>query len=384
MVTDRYMNGAYDSGFYNAIELFEFFPETDLVRASFSNETYERYFSYFAAFSLAVTNASDAVGVAAWGDPANTNYTVSDPYVRRFYNDCHNRNVPIKAASFHFTSTQFSFDPYDIIRVTDKFRAEVLVPAGLPDLPIWATEFEPAPFPILPTSTKALQAFNDPAFFASFTLGVSMFAQDTSVDQVLPWPGFGYNGTGAGDQPFKGSFNRSSSGPIPLNVAKAWFLQGKLVTDTKNRMNVFGSSEDGFAALAGISDDRTKVQILLNNYQFDFDIATEITTQMIPILNTSASASPLLQDNGLLNGESTCFISGACMTFPKATVRNNTSIAYRLHITGLPWQETDTYELQVQRVANGVTNSTYLSKNGKGHNISQFSMKYSQMHWGDH
>jgi hypothetical protein len=87
-------------------------------------------------------------------------------------------------------------------------------------------------------------------------------------------------------------------------------------------VKVIGSSADGFAALAGISTDRTKVQTLLNNYQFDFDIATEITAQIVslfinrglyelffafaksccrlqvPILNTSTSAYPLLQDNG--------------------------------------------------------------------------------------
>ncbi|KAL4789336.1 hypothetical protein BDV19DRAFT_395154 [Aspergillus venezuelensis] len=381
MITDRYMNGAHDSGFENAIELFEFLPEADLTRSRFSNVTYENYFAYFAAFSRAVAEASDEAGVAAWGGnqiyPVDTNYSVSDPYVRRFYTDCHDQNVPIKAASFHFTNTQFSFDPYDIIRVVDKFRAEVLVPASLPDLEIWATEYELAPFPILPTSRSALASFNDSAFFASYTLGVvshpilanSMFAQDTSIDQVLPWPGFGYNGTGAGGQPFPGFFNRSSSGPVPLNAAKAWKLQGKLVTETRNRLNVTGSSEDGFAALAGVSSDASKVQVLLNNYQFDFDIATEITAQLAPILNTSASAYPLLQDNGLLNGEATCFITGACMTFHQAAIRNNTSNAYRLSLVGLHWLESDSYELQIHRVANGVTNSTYFQKTGQGNII---------------
>ncbi|PTU22259.1 hypothetical protein P175DRAFT_0529297 [Aspergillus ochraceoroseus IBT 24754] len=373
MVTDRYMNGAYDSGFYDALELFEFLPETDLLRSYFSNDVYEGYFSYFAAFSRAVTNASPAVGVAAWGGnqiyPVKTNYSVFNPYVSRFYKDCHDRNVPIRAASFHFINTQFSFDPYDIKRVTDKFRAEILVPAGLPNLSIWATEYEPAPFPALPTSASALASFNDPAWFASFTLGVSMYAQDTTIDQVLPWPGLGYNGTGAGKQPFQGFFNRSSSGPIPLNAAKAWFLQGKLVTETSHRVKVDGSSEDGFAALAGVSTKDKKLQILLNNYQLDYDIAKQITAQMASLLNTSASAYPLLQDNGLLNGESTCFVTGACMTFPQATVRNNTSQAYHLHVAGLPWSNTDRYELQVERVANEVTDSIYVRKKGKGNVI---------------
>lgn len=108
-----------------------------------------------------------------------------------------------------------------------------------------------------------------------------MYAQDTSIDQVLPWPGFGYNGTGAGNHHFQGFFNKTSSGPIPLNVAKAWYLQGKLVTETSQRVKIDGSSTDGFAALAGTSTNGTQVQVLLNNYQFDHDIATEITAKMV-------------------------------------------------------------------------------------------------------
>lgn len=108
-----------------------------------------------------------------------------------------------------------------------------------------------------------------------------MYAQDTSIDQVMPWPGFGYNGTGAGNHHFQGFFNKTSCGPIPLNAAKAWYLQGKLVTETSQRVQVDGSSPDGFAALAGASTSGTQVQVLLNNYQFDYDVVTEITAGMV-------------------------------------------------------------------------------------------------------
>jgi hypothetical protein len=113
-----------------------------------------------------------------------------------------------------------------------------------------------------------------------------MYAQDTSIAQALPWPGFGYNGTGAGNQPFQGFFQRSSTGPIPLNAARAWYLQGQLVTQTPSRLKVYGHSEDGFAAIAGRSPDGKKVQVLLNNYQFDYNIAKEITTQMVSLFKS--------------------------------------------------------------------------------------------------
>lgn len=114
-----------------------------------------------------------------------------------------------------------------------------------------------------------------------------MYAQDTSIEQVMPWPGFGYNGTGAGSQPFHGFFNRSSNGPIPLSAAKALLLQANLVGQSPNRVKVQGSSDDGFAVLAGVSTDNTKLQILLNNYQLNYDIVTQTTTQIVshPMLN---------------------------------------------------------------------------------------------------
>jgi hypothetical protein len=51
----------------------------------------------------------------------------------------------------HLSRYGLTLAAYDIKRITDKFRAEVLMPAGLPELPVWATEYEPAPFPALPT-----------------------------------------------------------------------------------------------------------------------------------------------------------------------------------------------------------------------------------------
>lgn len=60
------------------------------------------------------------------------------------------------------------------------------------------------------------------------------------------------------------------------------------------------------------------------------------------------------------------------MTFHQATVRNNTSKAYNISVVGLPWKESDGYELKVRRVANGVTNSTYLQRTGQGNVIGEF------------
>lgn len=107
-------------------------------------------------------------------------------------------------------------------------------------------------------------------------------------------------------------------------------------------------------------------------------------------MNTSTTAYPLLQDSGrkclfiirditmqltfcflpiVLNGEAACFLTGACLTFPQATVRNNTSKAYHLQFTGLPWSNNDRYKLEVQRVSDNVTNQVYFHTEGQGNAI---------------
>lgn len=145
-----------------------------------------------------------------------------------------------------------------------------------------------------------------------------MYAQDTNIDQVMPWTGFGYGGYGALNAYFTPWFNQTSNGPMPMNVAAAWKRQAELVLQTPNRLHLDGSSPDGFAALAGSSSSsKQQVQILLNNYQSDYDIAREIAAQLVSdeiardslavlqltlrkvlYMNTSTTACPLIQENG--------------------------------------------------------------------------------------
>lgn len=280
MITERYMHGAYGSGFYDAIDLFDFYAESDLANIPTIEEAYENSFAFFTGFAKGVARANSSAGVGAWGNnrvyPVYTNYSIPDPYVTRFFNDCKVNNVPLKAATYHFTNAQYSMDPYAVKLVTDKFRADILIPAGFADLPVWVTEFEPNPGALNPTTASALAAYHDPAFFASFTLGTTMYAQDTeNLEQTMPWPGFGYGGIGAGNQSFPPWFNKTT-GTTPLNVAAAWKLQADLVLDTPERLSLEGASSNGFAALAGRSEQTHEVQVLLNNYQLDYDIPRQI------------------------------------------------------------------------------------------------------------
>ena len=163
---------------------------------------------------------------------------------------------------------------------------------------------------------------------------------------------------------------------MPLNVAAAWKLQADLVLNTPDRLLLNGSSPDGFAALAGRSGSKDKVQVLLNNYQLNYDIVREIAALTVPLLNTSTTAYPLIQPNGLFNGEQACFQPGTqfflsvCQTYVQATIRNNTSTAYKLIVENLPWDKTPTYEVDIQRVGGGMVHQIHQVVEDVGNSIN--------------
>ncbi|KUJ07299.1 uncharacterized protein LY89DRAFT_742942 [Mollisia scopiformis] len=372
----------------HAIELYDFYAESDLTNTPTIEEAYENSFKYFAAFARGVANASTKAGVVAWGSnrivPTHANYSVYDPYISRFYADCAAQNVPIKAATYHFTNVQFSFDPYAVKTLTDRFREEILVPAGLPDLEVWVTEYEPNPSGALPTSASALASYNDPAWFAGFLLGTSMYAQDTSLTQALSWTGFGYGGYGAGHAYFQPWFSLTSNNKtVPLNAAAAWKLQASLVTNTSQRLDLQGSSPDGFAALAGESESGEIVQVMLNNYQLDYDIVHHISIhpqQHIPsskIMDCSTENKPAntpvmlclkYRVSNVLNQSRTSPLrtDTVCQIYVQATIRDNHSDSYRLLLNNLPWNSTDAYTLTIQRVGGGQLHQVYKTSHGVG------------------
>lgn len=52
-------------------------------------------------------------------------------------------------------------------------------------------------------------------------------------------------------------------------------------------------------------------------------------------------------------------------------MRNNTSSAYRLRISNLPWDENTRYTLQVHRVGGGRVHDVVMSREGSGSSIGE-------------
>lgn len=111
-----------------------------------------------------------------------------------------------------------------------------------------------------------------------------MYAQDTSIKHTILYPGLSYGGWGAGGFWYQGFFNKSTDDkPLRRNIATAWLNYIQLLNRTPNRLELTGSSPDGFAALAGRSHDENKIQIFLNNYQLNRGIPQEITSELVGI-----------------------------------------------------------------------------------------------------
>lgn len=109
-----------------------------------------------------------------------------------------------------------------------------------------------------------------------------MYAQDTAIKHTTLYPGLSYGGWGAGGFWYQGFFNKSADNiPITRNIAKAWLNYVGFLSQTPNRLEVSGSSPDGFAVLAGRSNNSDQVKIFLNNYQLDYAIPQEIMTKLV-------------------------------------------------------------------------------------------------------
>ncbi|CAI7612304.1 unnamed protein product [Penicillium glandicola] len=389
MITERYVNGATNSGFTDAIELWDFYPEEDKLYDATIDSDYAASLIAYTAFSKGVARASNSTGCGAWGFKRlwtpSANYTLPDPWKESFFADLAANRTPIKAATFHWDATMFSWDPYEIVTATKQFRELYLTPNGFEDLPIWITEHNRNPLGILPTTESALAAYNDPASFASWVIAVAMYGQDADAERVMSWTGLGYGGYGWGNAYFQAWYNQTDSGDIALNAGSAWVLSGDFVTNTPNRLAVVGSSDNGFTALAGISSDEKEVQVLLNNYQVDYDIVKvespkcgfafilTLYTQ-VPTLETSTSTDPIYQENGLFNGEQACIIfydDLACTTFTQATIRDNTATAYKLNIENLPWSSSTNYTAKIKRVGGDSILETYKIVAGTGTSLSK-------------
>jgi hypothetical protein len=116
-----------------------------------------------------------------------------------------------------------------------------------------------------------------------------MYAQSSTIAEMFSWTGFGFGGYGAGNAYFPGWFNRTLNsqnqtlGAVPLPVAAAFKLQKELVVTTPDKLELGRSSVNGFAVLAGKSEIGNVVNVLLNNYQVDYDVLREITAVLVSV-----------------------------------------------------------------------------------------------------
>ncbi|KAJ6054484.1 hypothetical protein N7444_003582 [Penicillium canescens] len=144
-IADRYGNGANGSGFNDALELIDFFPERDLTNATLTELEVQRFFALVQGFAIGVHRANTSAGVGAfssnrfWISPSVS----QNPYNEPFFEFVAKNKVPIKAITYHWLSP-LTQAPGDLIDSTRRVRNE-LDKVGLQNIPIWITEYNRNP-----------------------------------------------------------------------------------------------------------------------------------------------------------------------------------------------------------------------------------------------
>ncbi|KAF7547646.1 hypothetical protein G7Z17_g7586 [Cylindrodendrum hubeiense] len=305
ILADRYGNG---NGFAykNILSLIELYPEPDMYTSHLDKTWYIPYFECIEGFARGAQQANQNVGVGAVG--ANRMYYCADkmpesPFHSEFYKFIKERDVPIKAITFHWV-TPFSQNPEDLV-VTCK----------------------------------------------------SIIAQDADVEQCLPWVGAGYGFFGGGNAWFEAYYEKNTDRTQPdiLNpLGAAWQISGRFLNDVKKRLPLQGC-DNNFAGLAGVSEDGKTIEILLCNYQFSDALLKELNGAYIKAMDTDCGKWNKLDGTGLLDGEYYAFKSppappGLSLSGPRPSFCQNKTANYDLCITELPWAEDIAYSGVVYRI----------------------------------
>lgn len=355
VLADRYGNGR---GFFskNALALVELYPEPDMYTRQLHPDFFIPYFERIAAFARGTQAANPFVGVGACGTNRmyyNPETMPESPYHYKFYKYIKEHDVPIKAVTFHWV-TPFSQNPYDLVASTNSVRDQ-MNRAGL-KIPIWITEYNRNPAPILPSETQAFAEYKSISQAASFMLSALMIAQDADVEQCLPWVGLGYGLYGGGNAYFEAYYDppENEHSPDKINaLGAAWYLHGKFLEETPFRINIDGV-DNCFGGLAGMSESRDVVQILLSNYQYSDQLLRELNRNYFGAIDETCKKWTGLGSDGCLTGEYFTFKSppappGLSISGPRPQFCTNKTTSYDIHIEALPWDMSREYECTILR-----------------------------------
>ena len=237
---EMHYNQGWANGFHDHIRYWEFWNEPEL----FWSGTPEQFYSLYEKTSKALKSADPSILVG--GDTVAFSFS-EGPYREGFLDFVRAHNLPLDFYSWHYYA-DFSADPLDAFLVSREIR-RVLDDRGFQRTSSILSEYNrSADF------TTVMQDELRSADNAAFVADTLIYLQDSSVDRAMFY---------RGDAAWMGLFDLSGKPYKPAFAIHAIHEMQK----TPNRIFASGGDQDGFAVLAGRSDDARTVQILVSNYE---------------------------------------------------------------------------------------------------------------------
>jgi xylan 1,4-beta-xylosidase len=238
-------NLGWAKGFHYGIRYWEFWNEPE---ALFWSGTPEQFYSLYEKTVRALKSVDRTLKV---GGDAKAIASNPDAYREGFIDYCAAHHLPLDFYSWH-TYADASADPYDAVRLGREIRS-MLDTHGYPKAENILSEWN-----LTPDFTEKQQARLRSVENAAYIGAVLSYLQDAPVDFAHFY---------RGDAAWMGLFDLNGG---YFKTAYAFKAMGRM-QNTPKRLTVEGADTFGFAVLAGASDDRKTIQILISNYAIPSD-----------------------------------------------------------------------------------------------------------------
>ena len=288
-------NQGWADGYHDQIRYWEFWNEPEI----FWSGTPAQFYSLYEKTARALKAADPKLKVG--GDAKAFPYD-EGPYREGFIDYCVKHKVPLDFYSWHMYADR-SADPYDPVRLAQKIR-EILDERDLTKTESIISEWN-----LSADFTSDEEATLRGPENAAYIDAVLSYFQEAPIDHAHFY---------RGDAAWMGLFDRQGN---YLKTAHAFQAMARML-NAPHRIRASGGDTYGFAALAGRSQDKNTVQILISNYA----IPAGYKPHELQMPSALAKSGPPLPD----------FSKIAFLPVRKGIIYHDNA-GYNLEVNNLPW-----------------------------------------------
>jgi hypothetical protein len=234
-VVMHYVQG-WNHGFINAVRYWEIWNEPGLGDV-FWNGTAQQYYSFYKRMSQTIKSVDQQLQV---GGPTEANNYAAGPYREAFVSYCAANHLPLDFFSWHWYPL-FTNDPQEYVSLSAALR-KILDSYGFTKTELVLSEWGSS-------VTVKLSDLPEAAYVAT----AMIYMQDAPVDIAMFY---------RGDGTHSGLFQADASYTPSAHAFQAMGMMDR----TPVRIRATGGDQNGFAVLAGRSQDGNVVHVLVSNF----------------------------------------------------------------------------------------------------------------------